>query len=196
VKKRLLVLPCLVVVSAVALAACGGSGGGEEGKIEEAIETAATSTNPSKCTEVETQSFVEQNTQESGSAAVKKCEEEAESEEENAESAAVSNVKIEGESATADAAITGSPFDGQTLEVGLVEEEGKWKVNELAGFAKLDQQKLVESFKKQFSKTGEISEAMSNCIAEALEEASKPELEELILSGSPKGLEAIAKECS
>lgn len=195
-KKSHLVVPCLLLLSALAFSACGGSGSSDESKIEEAIETAATGTEPSKCTEVETQAFVEQNTATSGPAAVKECEKEASKAENNAESVTVSNVEVENEEATADVAVTGSSFDGQTLEVALVEEEGQWKLNEFAGFAKLDKAKLVESLEEEFAKSGEVSKSLTACIAEGLEESSQPEIEELILSGSSEGFEELAKECS
>jgi len=194
VKKRYLLLPCLLLISALALAACGSSGGGDEGEIEEAIETAATGTEPSKCTEVETQAFVEQNTRESGKAAVKQCEEEAP--EENAESVAVSNVEVEGEEASAEAAITGGSLNGQTLEIALVKEEGNWKLNELTGFAKLDQAKLAEALGEKLEESGEVEPELASCIVEGIEEESQEEVEELLLSGSNEPLEELAEECS
>ena len=54
--KRHLLVPCLLLVSALALAACG-SGSGDQSQIEEAIETSATITDPADCTTVQTQNF-------------------------------------------------------------------------------------------------------------------------------------------
>jgi hypothetical protein len=195
VKKRYLLLPCLLLISALALAACGSSGGGDEGEIEEAIETAATSNSPSKCTEVETQNFNEQSTGESGAAATKQCEKEA-PEEENAKSVAVSNIEVEGEEATAEVAVTGSSLDGQTLELALVKEEGQWKANEITGFAKFNQEKLVEAIETQLGESEEIEPELASCIVEGIEEYSAEEAEELVLDGSHQGFEELARECS
>jgi hypothetical protein len=184
----------LLIVSALALAACGSSGGSAESQIEEAIETAATGSSPSKCTEVETQAFVEQSNGESGKAAVKKCEEEA-TNGENAESVEVSNVKVEGSKATAEAAVTGSAFGGQTLEVALVEEEGQWKLNELTGFANFNQAKLVEAFGEKLEESSEIEPELASCVVEHLEESAPEEVEELILNPAAGGFEEIAEEC-
>lgn len=193
-KGRLLIpVFVLLVVSALALAACGSSSSAES-EIEEAIETAATSSNPSKCTEVETQAFTEQGNGESGKAAVKKCEEEA-TNGENAESVEVSNVEVEGSEATAEATINGSVLDGQTLEVALVEEEGDWKLNELTGFASFDQGKLVENFGNKLEESKEVEPELATCVVEGLEEASAEEVEELALNSSPEGFEEIAEEC-
>ena len=86
--KRILVPLALLVLAALTLTACGGGGGSsDEGKITETIEKAATTSDPSNCTELETPAFVEQNSEQKGKAAVKSCEEEAEAGEEQAEGA-------------------------------------------------------------------------------------------------------------
>ena len=81
--KRILVPLALLVLAALTIVACGGGGSSDEDKITETIEKAATTSDPSNCTELETLRFVEQNSEEKGKAAVKSCEEEAEAGEEN-----------------------------------------------------------------------------------------------------------------
>jgi hypothetical protein len=197
VNKRYLLLPCLLIVSALALAACGSSGSNDEGEIEEAIETSATSTDPADCKKLSTQAFMEQSTSTSGAEAVEECEEEASDPKDIAESVAVTNVEVEGEEATADAAFTGGSFDGQTVELALVKEDDQWKLNEVEGFAKLDQPALVEALEVQFEEgESELSEETTTCILEGFEEASQPEIEELLLSGSSEPIEELAEECS
>jgi ABC-type glycerol-3-phosphate transport system substrate-binding protein len=190
-----LLLPVMLLVAALALAACGSSESDED-KIVSAIETSATSTDPADCTKFSTQSFMEQSTQESGAAAVKKCEKDAGEEENNAESVEVSNVEVEGSEASANAAITGGSFDGQTVAIGLVEEEGQWKLDEISEFVKYDSAKLAEAFEKEFEKpSSEVSESLASCVVEAFEEASQEEAEELILGGSSEPIEEVAEEC-
>ncbi len=195
--KRYLLLPCLLIVSALALAACGSSGSSDEGEIEEAIETSATSSDPANCKKLSTQAFMEQSTSSSGAEAVEKCEEEAEKPEDNAESVEVTNVEVEGEEASADAAFTGSTLNEQSVEVGLVKEGSQWKLNEVEGFAKLDKTALVEALEGQFEKEEtELSEETTTCILEGFEEGSQPEIEELLFSGSTEPIEELAEECS
>jgi len=190
-----MLLPCFLALSALALSACGG-GGGEETKVEEVIETAATTTDPADCNRLQTQAFIEQTTQEGGRAAVEKCEEEAEKEE-GSESASVSNVAVSGSTATAEVALTGGGFSGQSLEVELVKDGEQWKVNEAVKFTQFDQAKLVETFKREFSKpSSELSPKLAGCFVEALEEADQAEIEGLLLSGSSKRLEEAFKGCS
>ncbi len=196
-KGRLLIpVFVLAIASAFALSACGSSGNSDESNIEEAIETSATSTSPSVCTEFSTQNFVEQTSSESGSGAVKKCEEEQKEGNGKAESVEVSNIAVNGEKATAEAALTGGTFNGQTLEVELVEEEGKWKLNELTGFASFNAAKFAASFRQVLEAESEkIPATVTSCIVENVEEASQEEVEELVLNGSSNGFVKIAEGC-
>lgn len=193
-RKRLL-LPCLMVVSALALAACGSSGD-ETSKVEEAIETAATTTDPADCTKLQTQNFMEQTSQESGKAAVKSCEEEAEKEE-NASAATVANAEANGSDATAEVTLSGGKsLGGQTLEVALVKEDDQWKMNEVIKFTKFDQEKLIETFEREINGSPEGSSKFATCFLKTFEEANQAEVEELLFHSDGKGFEEIAKKCS
>jgi ABC-type glycerol-3-phosphate transport system substrate-binding protein len=196
VKLRHLLLPCLLLLSALALAACGGSSdSGDEESIEAAIIRSATTADPANCTEVETQAFVEQSSDESGAAAVKDCEEEAKDASNNAKTVKVTKVETDGSDATADAAITGGGFDGQVISIALVEEDGAWKLDELTGFAKLDTARLAEIFGEKLEETGELTPEQTSCIVEGIEAASQAEAEELTLSGSSQPLVELAEGC-
>ena len=196
-KKRILVPLALLVLAALTLAACGGGGGSSaEGEITETIETAATTTDPSNCTELETLSFAEQNSSVEGKEAIKACEEEAKEGEDEAEGAAVSNVSVEGENATAEVEFEGGNLDGQSLEVALVEEEGTWKLDQIEGFAKYDGAALGEAFTERFEEeSGGLNEEQITCISEGIGSASQAEAEEFFLSGEPGPIEELARGC-
>lgn len=192
--RKLLLLPCLIIAAALALAACGSSD--ESSKVEEAIETAATTTNPADCAKFETQQFMEQISKENGKAALKKCEEEAENKE-NAESVEVSDVEVEGTKATAEAALMGGGgLNGQTLEVALVKEGDQWKLDEAVKFTKFDSAKLVEAFEREIEKSGEANSKFASCFLEALKQADQAQVEKLFFDGSGAGFNEIAKSCS
>jgi hypothetical protein len=194
--KRLLLLPCLLLVLALALSACGGSSGGsgDEAEIEEVIETSATSTDPADCKKLSTQQFMEQTTSTEGAGAVKECEASA-NEEEGAESAEVAEVEVNGSEATAETIFTGGPLDEQAVEVTLVKEGSDWKLNEIVGFTKLDQSALAAALGGKLTEEGGAVAELAPCIEEAFEEDEQSEVEELIISGSSTPLEELAEEC-
>jgi len=194
-KLHLFVLPALLLALALGLAACGGGGESDEDKVVNAIETAATSTDPAVCNETETLKFMEQTTSGTGKAAEKECEEEAKNGESNPDSVDVSKVAVNGGNATADAAFEGGTFDGQTLELALVEEDGEWKLDELSGFAKFDSESLIQSFAEQLEEEPEIEPQVASCIVEGMEELPKGELEGLVIENNTEPIVEIAEGC-
>ena len=195
-KTKLLLMPLALLVGVLALAGCGGGGGdSDEGKIEEVIEKSIASQSPKDCTTLQTVKFDEQSAQVKGKAAVKSCEEQA-GEAEEPESSDVSGIKVDGEKATAEVAIEGSNFGGQTLELALVKEGGDWKLDQITGFAKLDQKALAEDFEKTFAEEADtVPPELAACVVEGFEAASKAEVEEILLSGESTAIEELAEGC-
>jgi hypothetical protein len=192
--KRCLAFSCLLIVSALALAACGSSNN-DESQIEEAIKISATSTKPASCKEVSTQQFMEQTTRSKGSEAVKACEKEA-SEGAGAKSVTVSNVEVDGSKATADSTLTGGSFDGQKVEVALEKDGDQWKLDELTGFVKFDEEKVISTLESSFAEPSSgVSKKQAACIVKSFEGAPQAEFEEALLSGSTEGFEEIAGDC-
>jgi hypothetical protein len=199
-KKSLLILPLVLLASALALTACGGgsssSSDDEVAAIEEAVEKSATTDDPSKCTELQTQAFNEQELATSGKDATKVCEEEAEAQESPAKSVDVSNVKVDGEKATVDAEVHGSVLDGQTIEIELLNEDGDWKLNQFLQFTKFDAKRLGESFEKEFTATNEeIKPGLAKCISEGIGKLSQKEAEEVAFEGKVEIIEAMLGNC-
>jgi hypothetical protein len=191
-----LLLPFLLLASALAFAACGGGDSGAEGKIEETIETSVSTTDPSKCTELMTQTFVEQNSGESGAAAIESCEEEAADTSDDPDSVEIAAVEVDGADATAEVAFVGGGFDGQTVEVALVEEDDTWKLDEILGFAELDNEALAQTLEEQFeAASDEITPEQIGCIGDAIREAPQEEVEELLLSGDSERFVEFAEAC-
>ena len=194
--KRLLVPLALLVLAALTITACGG-GSSDEDKITEVIETAATTTDPSNCTELETQRFNEQNDQVKGKAANKACEEQAEAGEEQAKAAKVSNISVNDEKATAEVEFEGGSLGAQTLEVALVQEEGDWKLDQVEGFAHYDGKALGEAFERQFEEKPEgLNKTQATCIAKKVAGSSQKEAEELFFSGSSEPIIELAEGCA
>lgn len=194
-KLHLLALPALLLALALGLAACGGGGESDEDKIANTIENAATSNDPVVCKETQTLAFMEQTTGESGQEAEKKCEKEAEEGTGQPESVNVTQVKVNGEKATADAEFQGGQFDEQTLEVALVEEGGEWKLDEFTGFAKFDPAPFIAALGEQLEEEPNIKPQVAGCIVEGIEELSKPELESLVVENNTEPIVEIAEGC-
>src|SRR4051812_7051076 len=126
--RRLLAVPIVLVAAAFPLAGCGG-GGSDEDQITDVITTSATTNVDSNCTDLETQRFLEQVEFKTGADALKQCKESGP--ESNADSADVSNVEVTGSTATAEVAIRGAAFDGQTLNISLIKEGDQWKLDHI-----------------------------------------------------------------
>lgn len=133
-KHRLLLASLLPLV---ALAACGGSGdSAASAEIDAAIHAAALVHSPTECEVIATQRFLEQVSGETGVAAFRICEEEAEDPTNRAKSIAVSKVAVDGDQATARVRFAGFPVASpETVVVSLVEEEYGWALDALRGFA-------------------------------------------------------------
>jgi hypothetical protein len=190
-------LPLALLALVFGLAACGGGSESDEDKVVDVIETSVTSTDPADCKELATRSFLEQTELEQGAAAVESCEESAEDTENDPESVDVSAVEVDGSAATADVAFTGGSFDGQTLSVALVEEDGDWKMDEIVGFAEFDQEKLADAFEEGLQ-SGEdpLDPQLATCFSEVIRDLPKAEAEEIVIGGSPEPLIEIIEGCS
>lgn len=201
-KKSLLILPLVLLASALALAACGGgsstSGGGgtDDAAIEEAIETAATSTDPSKCSEVQTQNFNETESGKTGTAALKACEEEVEEGEDQAESVTVTNIEeVEEGTAAAVAEVEGSVMNGQAVAVVLKEEEGAWKLDEFMGFANFDPKALGAALEELLNEEEGADPTKVACVAKGVEGMSEEEAEAMIFEKDEEGIEEVIAGC-
>jgi ABC-type glycerol-3-phosphate transport system substrate-binding protein len=192
-KLHLLLLPALLAF-ALGLAACGG-GESEEDKIASTIESAATSTDPAVCDETQTIAFMEQTTGESGKAAEKECEKEAEAGTNQPDSVSVTKVEADGENATANAEFKGGNLGGQTLELTLVEEGGGWKLDELTGFAKFDPAPIVKQLDEQLQKNQEIDPETGSCVVAGVKELPSSALEAMLLENNSEAIVEIAEGC-
>ncbi len=195
--KKLLVLPLALLLAALGLAACGGSSSssssGDEASIEAAIEESATSTDPSICTEFQTEALNKREHPEGN--ALSECEEATEEGGGAAESVDISKVEVNGEAATADVAITGGALNGQSVEVELAKEGGDWKLNEFAAFTKYDGSALAEFLEGKLAEEEGISPELAKCVSAGVTGMSQQEAEAMVFEKNLEPLEEAAQEC-
>jgi hypothetical protein len=167
-------LVAFALALSLGLAACGDDSSEDEDDISAAIETVATEDDPSTCTELQTESFVSQT-----SGSLEACEQDPSAE---AESVEVSNVEVDGDSATADAAFTGGFLDGQTVTIGLANEDDQWKLDSLDGFAEFDRDTFVAGFEEELTGPDAPPAQIQDCLRQQLEQASDEELQDILLT--------------
>jgi ABC-type glycerol-3-phosphate transport system substrate-binding protein len=194
-KLHLLLMPAAVLALVFGLVACGGSDESDEDKVVETVETAATSNDPAVCDETQTLAFIEQTTGSNGKEAEKQCEKEAEGGESQPDSVEVSEVEVDGQSATANAKFKGGNLDAQTLEIGLIEEDGDWKLDELIGFAEFDSESLVKAITEQIENEPGADPETASCFVEGVEGLSDSELEGVVIDNNTAVFGEIAEGC-
>jgi ABC-type glycerol-3-phosphate transport system substrate-binding protein len=196
---RLFALLAAALATALVLAACGdddGGGGGseeDEAAITETIETATSSTDASECTELQTQSFVEQTQYKRGEEAIDACTEDAG--DTIADSVDVSGIEVDGDAATAQAAFTGGGLNGQTLTLSLVKEGDAWKLDRIDEFAEFDQGAFADALAEEASSDGESDQQLVDCVLRAVTDADSEELQSAYLSGDEDELIRLFAQC-
>jgi hypothetical protein len=179
---------------ALALASCGG-GESDVGRIEAAMRTEALSHDPAKCERAATQNLLDQASTKSGVEAVEDCEEEAKDKRGDTRSVSVADVQVDGTTATAKTSFRGGSLDGQTISVRFVEEDGRWKLDELTRFIELDRRALSTAIAKTGTEQGEATQARIGCFSRSLAKSALKTVEDLILRNSAPAIIALAKRC-
>lgn len=194
-KSRYLILLCLL--PSLFLAGCGGgddnSGDGAEKEIAAAVESVLGDLGPVDCRRLMTPRFLEQTKRDTGKSSLESCEEDAG--EASTESVVVGNISVEGSTAEVHATYTEGPIKGETLLIGLVERDDRWKLDEVVGFVNLDKAKTIGAIQESLTESTEgakpkvvacISSKLARVPTRKLEEAfvSAPKLELLLLEAA------------
>lgn len=186
---------CGLLFVFLALTACGESGDREE--LESMIHTAMASRAPGSCLKFETLRFLESTSGREGQAAIDACEEE-DPFEEQPRKVGVSRVDIDGDSATALVAFSGSLFDGQEVEYGFVERKSSWKFDEMVGFVDLDSAHLVFELGRLGMLRAKSPQEVANisCWIDRMGRMSDEALEDLLFGDGDYSSECAAKSPS
>lgn len=193
--KRISLMALAALVLAVTLAACGSSSddsSADDDQITDAITLAATSGDPAACTKVQTAKFTQQTSGEPGISAedaVKACEKGAA--DTPADTIDVSDIEVDGDTATAKGAVTGSFFDGQTLNFNLVKDGDQWKLDEIPGFDDFDRDAFTTAFDEELNSGDGATPEQISCIDTNLAKLSDEQVEAFFLGqpGAPSDQE-------
>ena len=175
------------LIAALAIASCGEEeeavveGSPEQGAINQAVSTSFTNPNPDNCTKVRTQNFNEQSTFETGAAATASCRKEQG--DNLATTVVVSNIGVQGASATAEVALTGGGLDGQTVELGLVKEGNRWKVDELVAFIRFDREALNAAVARETRNDPQTSPRLARCVEREFRALGDDQAKDLLING-------------
>jgi len=191
------ILACVfALAAALALAACGDDDDGgtsDEDEIETVIEESVGSDDPAACTEVATLAFLEQTELARGDAAIASCVESTQDPSDDPDSVEVSEVEVDGSTATATVAFEGGSFDGQSLAVSLI-DDGGWKLDRIDDLIDFD----VARFGEQFAAgpPAALPADKAQCVGDLFAAAEPDKLEGAILSGDPQQLAPYFAACA
>ena len=189
---KLLALLLAALALPVGLAACGDDddgGGGDEEAVTEAIQTASTSTDPADCTNLLTANFLEQVGQ-----TVEECEADAADDSDDPDSVEVSEVIVDGDTATADAAFSGGDIDGSTIAMTLVNEDDQWKIDSFDEVVEFNADSVRAGILEQIAADPDLTPEQVACVQGAIEGAADDELEPILL-GDSSALEDLVSDC-
>ena len=197
-KARFLVPLTLIVAAPLVLGACGSSddgGSDDEDQITEVITTSVTSTDPADCTKLETQQFLEQSNFSTGEEAVKDCEADASDTTNDPDSVEVSDIEVDGDTATANVTVSGGPLDGSTLSVELVKSGDQWQLDKLTDIPTLNAEGFKQAFVEQLPNESSIPPQIADCITSRVNQATEEQLKQVLLSGTEDDLVGLFGDC-
>ena len=189
--RRFLLLGVVVAAMLAAIAGCGES---DEDAATSAAEEALTSTDPSSCTDLQTENYRRQIQLSMGDFAIEACQQELVLT--AADSAEVTSIKVDGDTATVDVSHTGAAFDGQVISYEMVKEDGQWKLDLLAGFAEFDKATFARALDRLLVEAKDINPPGAECGNNQLKALSVEELEQLYTSGDFREYAKVYEPCS
>lgn len=194
---RASVLVILIVCCVLALAGCASSLQ-SRAWIRGTVDAFSTGTNPASCRVLITTHFAEQITALRGSAAVATCEREAsQSTEGDARAVRVGKVTIRGRVAHAVVAFHGGDFNGQVVDLLLVEQHGLWKLYAFDRLVRLNRRALADAFASEYRKRHEsTSTGVGRCFLKILHTAPKSKIEGYLFSGPAELIRGAYEGCA
>jgi hypothetical protein len=130
-----------------------------------------------------------------GAEAVEKCEENADDGQKAGDSVEVDAIEVDGDTATAEVAISGGNFDGQTLAVSLAKEDDQWKLDSLDEFLVFDKEAFVAGITESIESEEATPAGLAECVSTELTAAADEEVQAAFLSGDQEQLFGLIGTC-
>ena len=163
-------------------------------EIEEAIETVATTSDPTVCEELMTPNYLEQVSGVPAPFSDEVCEQTI-SFSEPADSVDVTDIEVDGEEASALVSYVGGAFDGSSLMVGLVDDDD-WKLDRRLRFQSLDRPAFEKALREQLVEPEfAFSAKGADCIVRRLGALPDRALEQRLLSATSQTLDRAGVAC-
>jgi len=97
----------------------------------------------------------------------------------------VTDIEVDGDTATANAVFTGGFFGGQTIAVALTKDGDTWKLDEAKNFVNFDRAKFIAGFKTEIENSpGGVPPGTADCVATQLDNLSDSQIEDLFLNSN------------
>ncbi len=190
--------PCALLVAAPVLAVMASGCGAPtapESEITDAVESAATSTDPSYCRETVTISYLEQRSGYEGETALIDCLQRSGVSDGTPSVVRVDEVTVDGDVATASAVHQGGWYDGATLRFRLI-EDGDWRVDELLAIEDFDRKAYLRQYLASLrAPPFAVDNEAARCFANHVRNQSESELVTSQIDFDPLDATATAVRC-
>jgi hypothetical protein len=174
------------------------SSSADEDQITATITRTVTSGDPATCTETQTAKFTQQTSGEqvdTPEEAVKSCQQEA-ADDVVGDEVEVTDIEVDGDTATAQADVTGGFFGGQTLDLALVKEGDQWKLDEFKGFVDFDGEAQIANVKEALSSEPDSNPQAVDCVVGQFQKLSDEDLESIYVGNNPELEDQTFEPCS
>ena len=177
-----LVAAFAVLAVVVGIMATGGSGGGDtagtdEAQIKDVVQTINFTTDPSDCTRVFTQRYLDQSSFGSEDP-ISTCRLKTVNTRDDPRSVDVAAVQISGDLATARARYDGGFFDGQTVDYSMVKDGDQWKLDHLSDIEDFDLRAFATEYAVIAPRSNDdLTQARANCVRDFWLDGHQPAAE-------------------
>ena len=200
-RSRLFALLMICFAVPLTIAACGGDddddgGGGDEDQIVDVIETSPTSTDPEDCAKYQTENFASQLELTFGEeTGLESCADNASETAGDPDSVDVTDVAVDGETATASATFNGGGFDGSTFSVSLVKEGDQWKLDSLDDITGFNLEAFQSALDESLAADPDVSPEAAQCVSDQVATLTEDDVYDVLVNNNDQLFVDVLAPC-